>query len=180
MPAPAPGPDFFFVPGHYAPDGDRLAWTSGFWSRLQPGWDWVPARWVRRPNGWDFRAGYWVRDPAAAVVITNPRARRRFAARPDLYGQPPAVVGSRPGAAGTDRLPPPPGTVTERDPIAGAEAAGRLPVPEAEVGVLVGPVFGSPYYVIRPPGAYPYGPGGVVVPATVPPFVRRILDRVLP
>jgi hypothetical protein len=34
--------------------------------------------------------------------------------------------------------------------------------------------------VIRPPGAFPYGPGGVVVPGAVPPFVRRILDRVLP
>ncbi|MGP0066565.1 MAG: hypothetical protein ACLQGP_23620, partial [Isosphaeraceae bacterium] len=48
-PIPAPGPDFFFVPGHYAPDGDRVAWAPGFWARLQPGWDWVPARWVRRP-----------------------------------------------------------------------------------------------------------------------------------
>ena len=180
VPAPAPGPDYFFVPGHYAPAGDRLAWTSGFWSRLQPGWDWIPARWVRRPNGWEFREGYWARDPAAAVVITNPRARRRVAARPLLPGQPAVVVESRPGAAGTDRLPPPPGTVIERDPIAGAEAAGRLPVPYLDDDVIVGSVVGTPYYVIRPPGMYPYGPGGVVVPSTVPPFVRRILDRVLP
>ena len=46
--------------------------------------------------------------------------------------------------------------------------------------VIVGPRIGMPYYVIRPPGSYPYGPGGVVVPGAVPPFVRRLLDRVLP
>ena len=179
VPAPAPGADFFFVPGHYAPDGDRLAWIAGFWSRLQPGWDWIPARWVRRPNGWEFREGYWVRDPAAAVVITNPWARRRFAARPALSGQPPVVVQSRPGAVVTDRLPPPPGTVIERDPIAGAEAAGVV-VPDDDTDVIIGSVAGAPYYVIRPPGMYPYGPAGVVVPGAVPPFVRRLLDRVLP
>ena len=64
-----------------------------------------------------------------------------------------------------------------RDPITGAEVdvqANGAPVP---VGAVVG---GMPYYVIRPPGEYPYGPDGVVVPGTVPPFVRRILDQVLP
>ena len=64
-PPPAPGPDFFYVPGHYAPAaaGDRLAWVPGFWAAVQLGWDWIPARWVRRPDGWDFREGHWMRDP---------------------------------------------------------------------------------------------------------------------
>jgi hypothetical protein len=177
-PAPAPGPDFFFVPGHYAPTaGDRLAWTSGFWARVQPGWDWIPARWVRRPNGWDFREGHWVRDPDTAVVDTGPRGRRRFAARPLFSGRRPAVVESEPGI---DRPPPPSGTVTERDPIAEAEAADRLAPPDGASEIIVGPVPLMPYYVIRPPGSYPYGPNGVVVPGAVPPFVRRLLDRVLP
>ncbi len=37
--APAPGPDYFFVAGHYEPvaDGSRLAWKPGFWTREQPG-----------------------------------------------------------------------------------------------------------------------------------------------
>ncbi len=173
-PAPAPGLDFFFVPGHYAPDGDRLAWIPGFWARSQPGWDWIPSRWVRRANGWDFREGHWVRDPAEAVVITNPRGRRRIVARPVLPGQPPVVVETRPGAVVADRLPPPPGTMTGRDPIADAEAV------DEQADAIVGSVVGSPYYVIRPPGMYPYGPGGVIVPGAVPPFVRRLLDRVLP
>jgi hypothetical protein len=151
-PAPAPGPDFFFVPGHYAPDGDRLAWKPGFWSRSQPGWDWIPSRWVRRANGWDFREGYWVRDPDAPVVVINPRARRRIVARP------PVVVETVPGA------------MTRRDPIAADE----------ETDAIIGSVAGPTFYMIRPPGMYPYGPGGVVVPDAVPPFVRRLLDRVLP
>ena len=50
-PAAAPGPDYFFVPGHYAPVGDQLQWKRGFWARAQAGWDWNPARWVRAPAG---------------------------------------------------------------------------------------------------------------------------------
>jgi hypothetical protein len=65
-------------------------------------------------------------------------------------------------------------TVTTRDPITGTEVDVRTPADADEAFV------GPPYYVIRPPGAYPYGPSGVVVPGTVPPFVRRMLDRVLP
>ena len=155
-PPPAPGPDSFYIPGHYAPTaaGDRLAWVPGFWADVQPGWDWIPARWVRRPDGWDFREGHWVRDPAAAVVVERVPGRvlRRARRNADV-------------------------TVIARDPITGAEVdvqADGEPVP---VGAVV---TGMPYYVIRPPGAYPYGPNGVVVPGTVPPFVRRILDRVLP
>ncbi len=154
-PAPAPGPDSFYIAGHYAPtpSGDRLVWVPGFWSAMQPGWDWIPARWVRRPDGWDFREGHWVRDPSTVVIERVPRRALRRARR----------------NAGV--------TVITRDPITGAEvdvqAIGDPLAPTPIVG-------GVPYYVIRPPGAYPYGPNGVVVPGTVPPFVRRMLDRVLP
>src|SRR5262249_41971659 len=136
------------------------------------------ARWIRRGDGWEFRDGSWAPDPSTAGLDT--RIRRRITARPALSDLPPAIVESEPGLAGTDaeagtnRLPRPPGTVTQRDPIAGAEASGEVPA------IVIGPVSRMSYYVIRPPGAYPYGPNGVVVPGVVPPFVRRILDRVLP
>jgi hypothetical protein len=165
-PAAAPGPDYFFVAGHYVPAGDELRWRPGFWTRVQPGWEWIPARWVRRPTGWEFRAGQWVAETGAVDVnvaadgrtdvrVTAPSAARSDPASPD------------PVAA----VPPPPGGEDERDPIAQAEQLPR---------VVVVPRVGMPYYVIRPPGSYPYGPGGVVVPGVVPPFVRRILDQVLP
>ncbi len=163
--AAAPGPDYFFVPGHYAPAGDQLTWKRGFWARAQAGWDWIPARWVRRAAGWEFRAGYWVADPAG----TN---------RDGANGPPPTV--DTPGSANPDavenRRLPPAGTQDERDVIAETEVRVNR---DGSTTVLV-PAPGMPFYVIRPPGMYPYGPGGVVVPGAVPPFVRRLLDQVLP
>jgi hypothetical protein len=155
-PAAAPGPDYFFIAAHYAPDGDQLKWTPGFWTRSQAGWDWIPARWVRRPTGWEFRAGHWVREPDAIDVRISGRPADR--------------------ADDIDRPIPPPGADDERDPIAGAETG-------VTVRVEPGPVVVTPrmpYYVIRPPGMYPYGPSGVVVPGVVPAFVRDILNQVLP
>jgi hypothetical protein len=154
---------------------------------VQPGWDWVPARWVRRPDGWEFRAGYWAADSATVGIPT--RIGRRITARPVPSELPPADVESAPGLAGTDadagidRLPLPPGSAAGRDVIAGEEAdlGDMRPLTPGEFpAVIVGPVTGLPYYVIRPRGMYPYGPNGVIVPGAVPPFVRRILDRVLP
>jgi WXXGXW repeat (2 copies) len=165
----APGPDYFFIPGHYAPNGQQLVWKPGFWTRAHAGWDWIPAHWVRRPSGWEFRSGHWVREPDGIDVDVTiggrPTARVVTPGRVHVGGEP------NEGAA-IDQAPPPPGTEADGDPIAGAEAAGRFRV------IVPGP--GMPYYVIRPPGTYPYGPGGVIVPGAVPPFVRRILDQVLP
>jgi hypothetical protein len=144
----APGPDYFFVPGHYAPDGETLAWKAGFWSRSQPGWDWVPARWIRRAGGWEFRDGHWVADPNGSAA--------RIAAKPG------------------------PRELDDRDtpPVMDDEVIEERPADRGEVRIFV--PRRMPYYVIRPPGSYPYGPAGVVVPGAVPAFVRRILDDVLP
>jgi hypothetical protein len=182
-PGPAPGPNYFFVPGHYVPAGDRLSWTPGFWARIQPGWDWVPARWVRRPDGWQYREGSWVLDPGMAGSTIS----RRTTARPNRSISPPPPIEPGPpgtdlgGGAGVDRLSPPLGARPDRDPMIDPDEAepGAIERGDPPV-VIVGPRIGMPFYVIRPPGSYPYGPGGVVVPGAVPPFVRRLLDRVLP
>jgi hypothetical protein len=164
-PAAAPGPDYFYVPGHYVPTGDQLKWKPGFWARAQAGWDWIPARWVRRAAGWEFRAGYWVAEPAST--------------RTDgAVDRPPAADAPRPANSNAvdDRPLPPAGREDERDVIAETEVRVNR---DGSTTVVV-PAPGLPYYVIRPPGLYPYGPGGVVVPGAVPPFVRRLLDQVLP
>ena len=149
QPTAAPGPDYFFVPGHYAPLGDQVAWKAGFWARSQPGWDWVPARWVRRAAGWEFRAGHWVLEPDAPAVDIR------------VTGRP---AGRAPASESVMPPPPPPGAEDEIDPIAEAEARGRR-----DPGtVVIVPRNRMPYYVIRPPGSYPYGPGGVIVPGVVP------------
>jgi hypothetical protein len=169
--AMAPGPEYFFVAGHYEPAGDQLIWKVGFWAREQPGWDWVSARWVRRAGGWEFRAGHWEREPGAVDLKVTIDGR-------------PAVPGAavpaepRPSDPNPDVDLPPPLPSAEDDVIAGGERRSRRSLRPRTTVIVPGP--GMPYVVIRPPGSYPYGPGGVVVPAAVPPFVRRILDQVLP
>jgi len=164
-PAAAPGPDYFYISGYYAPAGDQLKWKPGFWTRAQPGWDWIPARWVHRAAGWEFRAGYWVAEPAGTdregAVVRPPGLDAAGLGNPDAVD---------------DRPLPPAGTDNERDVIAETEVRVN---PEGSTTVIV-PTRKMPFYVIRPPGSYPYGPGGVVVPGAVPPFVRRLLDQVLP
>jgi hypothetical protein len=166
--AAAPGPDYFFIAGHYAPVGDRLKWKPGFWAPVQPGWDWTPARWVRRPTGWEFRAGHWEREtePADAKAAAGGPATDRIVQKPAAPAGEPS-----PGGPDADQPPPPPDGGALRDPIAQTEETPAVIVRRRAL---------MPYYVIRPPGLYPYGPGGVVVPGVVPPFVRRILDQVLP
>jgi hypothetical protein len=160
--APAPGPDYFFVAGHFEPDAGELSWKPGFWARSQPGWDWVPARWVKRSTGWDFRSGDWAREPQPTDLRVTVNGRRT--ADPDAD-------------ADVDPLHP---EVTLDDP--GVTIQGERPnrSTQGPRGVVILPEFGMPYYVIRPPGAFPYGPAGVVIPGAVPRFVRRILDDVLP
>lgn len=190
-PGPAPGPDFFYVPGQYAPDGDRATWKSGFWAQVQPGWDWVPARWSRQADGWHFREGYWTRDTGPGQQAD---ARRHAVARPP--GLPPAIIESEPATdpdpnskTGTDDLAPlDPNADRGRDVITDAEQDAVDPAPVVVVPptVLYGPPvvgyryrYRRPYRMIRPPGPL-YGPAGVVVPDAVPPFVQRLLNRVLP
>lgn len=182
VPGPAPGPDYFLVAGHYAPDGDGLVWKSSFWARVQDGWDWVPARWVRRSGGWGFRAGYWTRESDVDL------AGRQGPARPDTNSDlPPTDL---------DPLPDDRARTSPRDLLSEAEEAPRTTPGDPSVTpplVIIprggryraplppmGFVNGVPMRVIRPPGSYPYGPAGVVVPDAVPPFVQRLLDRVLP
>ncbi|MGO9923962.1 MAG: hypothetical protein ACLQIB_55850 [Isosphaeraceae bacterium] len=193
-PGVAPGPDYFYIAGHYVPDGDQVTWKPGFWAKAQAGWDWSPARWVRRPDGWDFRPGSWVRETSAFAQNSEPSPRST--ARPGLGDAPSSAVEpqARPSSPEANLEEPPPiaGGDIEVGAIPGAAvpSPGQLLVPETVVPpgavvirepqpVVIGRVTGLPYFVVRPPG-FPYGPAGVVVPAVVPRFVRRILDRVLP
>ena len=137
----------------------KLRWKPAFWTRAQAGWDWIPARWVRRPAGWEFRAGHWVREPDAVDVNVT------------VGGRPTArVVTPRPGTVlrASDRPGRPRSTslLRPRAPRTNATRSPR-PRPSGRVRVVV-PGTGMPYYVIRPPGSYPYGPGGVVVPGRRP------------
>jgi hypothetical protein len=99
-PGEPPAPDCFYVPGHYSPDGDGVAWKKGFWAKAQPGWAWVPSQWVRQPEGWVYQEGYWDRTledrgtlfaPAQVSPSAKPGGDLTYQpysqVSPEMYGQ---------------------------------------------------------------------------------------------
>ncbi len=58
-PGQPPIAEAFWVPGHWAWNGDRYAWSAGYWARVEPGYVWVPAHYTWTPGGYVYVAGYW-------------------------------------------------------------------------------------------------------------------------
>ena len=87
-PGEAPGPDYFYVPGQYYPDGNGVVWKPGFWAKAQPGWAWVPAQWVQQPEGWTFQEGYWDRTLEDRGTLFTPAQVRRRPRTADTVYQP--------------------------------------------------------------------------------------------
>jgi hypothetical protein len=136
----APGPDFFFVPGEYVPNGNSLVWRPGFWSRSVPGWEWVAASWVRLSSGWAFRDGYWDRleDESGTVPRASGSRPGNLTARPTA-SRSPFTVGeaSRRAAPGRQSEP---SAASDLQPIPpdgrdeGATEPSDEPFPRAVVG----------------------------------------------
>lgn len=57
--SPAPGDDFFWIPGCWVYRSSGYVWQTGYWAPYQPDWIWVPARWVWTPAGCLYVPGYW-------------------------------------------------------------------------------------------------------------------------
>ena len=83
-----PGPDFYYVPGQYFPDGDGVVWKPGFWAKVQPGWAWVPAQWVHQAEGWTFQEGYWDRTLEDRGTLFAPAQVAQGARNGDTVYQP--------------------------------------------------------------------------------------------
>lgn len=59
---PLPGPDYIWVPGYWAWDGDfqDYYWVPGTWAMApRPGLLWTPAWWGWSNGGYMFHSGYW-------------------------------------------------------------------------------------------------------------------------
>jgi len=71
---PAPGDDYYYVPGDwlYQPDYSRFVWSPGFWCRPKPGFVWTPSRWSWTPRGFLHVSGFWDRDLAGRGVLFAP------------------------------------------------------------------------------------------------------------
>jgi len=59
----APGPEFFWVYGHWTWVGHEHRWEDGHWERHREHEYWVPHRWERDERGqWRLHEGYWRRN----------------------------------------------------------------------------------------------------------------------
>lgn len=56
-----PGPNFFWIGGHWLWGGSGYRWAPGRWEQHRPGYGWAPHRWERRGNGWAQQGGRWER-----------------------------------------------------------------------------------------------------------------------
>jgi WXXGXW repeat (2 copies) len=57
--SPAPGADYFWVPGFWRWAGGTHAWVAGRWERSRRDEFWVPEHWVRVDRRWHFNGGHW-------------------------------------------------------------------------------------------------------------------------
>lgn len=70
--SPAPGEDYFYVPGSWVYETNDYKWQPGFWSATHADWVWVPTQYVWTPRGCVQQAGYWDHDVAHRGVLFTP------------------------------------------------------------------------------------------------------------
>lgn len=56
-----PGPNYFWVPGHYEWRHGSYHWVSGHWAKKRAGMVWVSGHWVKRGGNWVYVKGHWRR-----------------------------------------------------------------------------------------------------------------------
>ncbi len=55
----APGPEFFWIAGHYYWSGGAYLWYPGRWEHRRPGHMWIGGHWVHHPRGHYWQPGHW-------------------------------------------------------------------------------------------------------------------------
>ncbi|TWU26252.1 hypothetical protein Pla52o_01050 [Novipirellula galeiformis] len=70
--SPAPGENYFYIPGNWVYRSNDYQWQPGFWSVGQENWVWIPAQYVWTPRGCVYQAGYWDYDVAHRGVAFTP------------------------------------------------------------------------------------------------------------
>jgi hypothetical protein len=73
---PAPGENYFYVPGSWSHYDTGYRWRTGYWSPYRDDWCWVPARWYWTPAGCIYSGGYWDRRPIVRGHLFAPVAFR--------------------------------------------------------------------------------------------------------
>lgn len=70
--SPAPGADYFYVPGCWAYQSNDYQWQPGYWSGVQENWVWIPTQYVWTPRGCVHQAGHWDYDVPHRGVMFSP------------------------------------------------------------------------------------------------------------
>ncbi|MCS7466538.1 hypothetical protein NZK35_07770 [Stieleria sp. ICT_E10.1] len=93
--SPAPGDNYFYVPGNWNYQTSQYQWTPGFWARSQPNWVWIPNQYVWTPRGCIFRSGYWdYRLQRRGVLFTPVYYRSPIYLRANYWYRPRYVIDS--------------------------------------------------------------------------------------
>ena len=69
---PAPGDDYFYVPGTWIMNNTTYQWSPGYWQACVNDWVWVPTRYIWTPHGCIYRPGYWDRVIGRRGVVFAP------------------------------------------------------------------------------------------------------------
>ena len=70
--SPAPGDNYFYVPGNWEYQNVDYRWRPGFWAPRQRDWLWVPAAYHWSPGGYVYAPGYWDYGLANRGVVYAP------------------------------------------------------------------------------------------------------------
>lgn len=70
--SPAPGENYFWVPGCWVYQNTNYNWRPGYWYASQPGWVWTPSYYCHTPRGYVYVGGYWDYPLARRGVLYAP------------------------------------------------------------------------------------------------------------
>ena len=90
---PAPGDDYFYIPGAWTYQDHEFVWRPGFWYQAQPGWVYVAPHYNSTPSGTVFVDGYWDYPFADRGVLYAPVVfNQPWWNNPGLYYSPTASI----------------------------------------------------------------------------------------
>jgi hypothetical protein len=91
--SPAPGDDYFYVPGTWQYYETGYRWQPGYWHVAYTDWMWVPARWCWTPRGVVFLQGYWdYRLPQRGFVFAPVYFSQPVWRQPNYFYRPSIVL----------------------------------------------------------------------------------------